>query len=49
VETGYGDIKKLKGHSPPEYRLRVGKWRVMFEETSESIVILAIDNRGEAY
>jgi hypothetical protein len=30
AETGVGDVKKLKGIFPPEYRLKVGGWRILF-------------------
>ena len=30
AETGAGNIKKLQGIYPPEYRLRVGDFRVRF-------------------
>ena len=30
VLTDVGDIKKLQGVDPPEYRLRIGDWRVRF-------------------
>jgi mRNA-degrading endonuclease RelE of RelBE toxin-antitoxin system len=28
--TGAGNVKRLQGVDPPEYRLRVGDWRVRF-------------------
>ncbi len=30
AETGAGDLKKLQGVDPPEFRLRVGDYRVRF-------------------
>lgn len=27
VATGQGDVLRLQGVNPPEYRLRVGDWR----------------------
>ena len=49
ANTGYGDIKALKGR-PGEFRLRIGKWRVFFLlQPPDLIRVLAIDNRGEAY
>ncbi len=38
--TGAGNVKKLQGIDPPEYRLRVGDYRVRF---------LRVRNRREAY
>jgi mRNA interferase RelE/StbE len=47
--TGHGDVKSLKDR-PGELRLRVGRWRVFFcLEPPDSIRVLGIDNRGEAY
>lgn len=43
-----GDIKHLTNHTP-EYRLRVGKWRVLFEIDHQTIVVYRIKSRGEAY
>lgn len=31
-----GDIRRLTGMDPPEYRLRVGKWRVRFKSTTRA-------------
>jgi mRNA interferase RelE/StbE len=49
AETGAGSVKKLQGIDPPEYRLRVGDWRVRFELDGETIRILRVRNRREAY
>ncbi len=43
-----GDVKKLTNFTP-EYRMRCGDWRVLFEIEGESIVIYRILNRKEAY
>jgi mRNA interferase RelE/StbE len=43
-----GDVKKLTDHTP-EYRLRVGDYRVLFDREGNSIVIQAVRNRKEAY
>jgi len=42
-----GDIKKLT-HFSPEYRLRVGNWRVLFEVSTTKIIIYRILHRKEA-
>jgi mRNA-degrading endonuclease RelE of RelBE toxin-antitoxin system len=48
-ESGDGDIKMLTDR-PGLRRLRVGKWRIFLEfETSESIRVHGVDNRGQAY
>jgi len=50
AETGVGDIKKLEGIEPTEFRLRVGDYRVRFTEESGDILrIHAVKNRKEAY
>jgi mRNA-degrading endonuclease RelE of RelBE toxin-antitoxin system len=30
AKSGAGDIKRLQGFHPPEFRLRVGDWRIRF-------------------
>ena len=49
MENGLaGDIKKLTNFSP-EYRLRVGNWRILFEVSKNKIIIYRILHRKEAY
>jgi mRNA interferase RelE/StbE len=49
MENGLvGDIKKLSNYFP-EYRLRVGHWRILFELSKSKIIIYRILNRKEAY
>jgi mRNA interferase RelE/StbE len=43
-----GDIRKLAALTP-EYRLRVGDYRVLFEIEKKSVVIYRILHRKEAY
>ncbi len=43
-----GDVKRLTNFTP-EYRLRVGDFRVLFEIERETIVIYRIRHRREAY
>ena len=43
-----GDVKRLTNFTP-EYRLRVGNYRVLFEIEGEKIVIYRIRHRREAY
>lgn len=43
-----GDVKRLTNFIP-EYRLRVGNYRVLFEVESDSVVIYRILPRGEIY
>ena len=49
AETGAGDVKRLRGASP-EYRLRVGDWRVRFDRPDKDIIrILRVLHRRESY
>lgn len=49
ARTGAGNIKRLQGIEPPEFRLRVGDWRVRFHRQGEIIRVLRVRNRREAY
>jgi len=44
AETGAGDVKALVGR--PGKRLRVGDFRVIFEEDSTTIRVLTLGPRG---
>ncbi len=43
-----GDVKRLK-EFVPDYRLRVGDWRILFEVKAEAIIIHEIKHRSQAY
>jgi mRNA interferase RelE/StbE len=43
-----GDVKRLTNFTP-EYRLRVGDYRVLFEVEGHKIVIYRVVHRREAY
>jgi mRNA interferase RelE/StbE len=45
--TGHGDVKRLKGRAGA--RLRVGDWRVIFEEDDAAIVVVAVGHRRNIY
>ena len=51
--TGAGNVKRLQGIDPPEFRLRVGDWRVRFyhdqQKEKHVIRILRVLHRREAY
>ncbi len=47
--TGAGNVKRLQSIDPPEYRLRVGDYRVRFHLAGETLQILRVRNRREAY
>lgn len=50
AETGAGNIKKLQGIDPPEFRLRVGDYRVLFgEEPAGMLQIRTVKHRRQAY
>ena len=41
------NVKKLKGREG--FRLRVGNWRVIFDENGDVLDVLDIDSRGSIY
>src|SRR5262245_36841064 len=41
-------IKRLRGLSQPQYRLRVGEVRVFYDVTSEVVQVLAVVTKAEA-
>lgn len=43
-----GDVKKLT-NSTPEYRLRVGNYRVLFEVEGGAVVVYRVLHRKDAY
>lgn len=46
-EPPEGDIKKLQGING--YRLRIGKYRALFDIIDNKIVVYDIDSRGQIY
>ncbi|MFZ0706072.1 MAG: type II toxin-antitoxin system RelE/ParE family toxin [Candidatus Korobacteraceae bacterium] len=49
LETGEGDVKRLQDIEPPEFRLRVGDYRVRFHLHRDTIRITAVKHRRETY
>lgn len=50
IQTNSGDIKKLQGIEPPEYRLRLGDFRVRFSyPDSGTVRINRVQNRKDSY
>ena len=47
-EIPEGDIKPPSGRKG-EYRLRAGKYRILFYIESENLYIVKIDTRGDVY
>lgn len=43
-----GDIKPISGRKG-EYRLRVGKYRIIFFIENEDLYIVKVDTRGDIY
>ena len=43
-----GNVKRLTNYTP-EYRLRVGDWRILFEVDNKKIIVYRIRHRKEAY
>lgn len=48
-----GDIKMMQGSNPPGYRLRIAKYRVLYEymNVKEELVVMVKDigSRGDIY
>ena len=51
AETEQGDVARLTDVDPPEWRLRVGDWRVRFafEPGARVLRVLRVLPRGEVY
>jgi mRNA-degrading endonuclease RelE of RelBE toxin-antitoxin system len=49
TQTEEGDVKRLQDIEPPEFRLRVGAYRIRFYDHGDTIEILAVKHRSEAY
>ncbi len=47
AKSGQGDVKRLKGRAGT--RLRVGDWRVIFDETPDALITVAVGHRREIY
>ena len=46
---GIGDTKKLSGRWDGKWRLRSGDWRIIFVWEGETMVVVTIANRRDAY
>jgi mRNA interferase RelE/StbE len=45
-----GDVKRLIGNDMPRvYRIRISKYRILFNMNEEKIRILKVDSRGDIY
>jgi mRNA interferase RelE/StbE len=48
IKTGKSRIKRLRGMSRPQYRLRVGEMRVFYDVIGRTVEILAIVPKSDA-
>jgi mRNA-degrading endonuclease RelE of RelBE toxin-antitoxin system len=49
LSTEEGDVKRLTAIDPPEFRLRLGDYRLRFYDHGDWIEVLRVRNRKEAY
>jgi mRNA-degrading endonuclease RelE of RelBE toxin-antitoxin system len=49
LATGEGDVKRLQNIEPPEFRLRVGDYRIRFHDLGHTIEIISVKHRRDAY
>ncbi len=49
LATEDGDVKLLKDIDPPEFRLRLGDYRLRYYDHGDWIEVLRVRNRKEAY
>lgn len=47
--TDHGDVIRLEGVDPPEFRLRLGDYRIRFYDYGDRMQILRVLHRREAY
>ncbi|MBX9907192.1 MAG: type II toxin-antitoxin system RelE/ParE family toxin [Beijerinckiaceae bacterium] len=47
AETAAGDVTRLQGR--PEFRLRQGDYRVLFQETETKITVVEVGHRSDIY
>jgi mRNA-degrading endonuclease RelE of RelBE toxin-antitoxin system len=47
--TQEGDVKKLQDIHPPEYRLRVGEYRVLFRKRGRGLIVFHVSTRQGSY
>jgi len=49
LATEEGNVKRLQDTDPPEFRLRLGDYRLRFLDHGDSIEVLRLRNRKDAY
>ena len=48
MKTSRSRIKRLRGLTRPQYRLRVGEFRIFYDVSAKSVEVLAIIPKSEA-
>ncbi len=46
--TAEGDVKRLQDIEPPEFRLRVGDYRLRFHDDGHTLYVTAVKHRPAA-
>ena len=49
ARTGEGDVNRLEDIEPPEFRLRVGDYRLRFHDHGHTLYVTAVKHRREVY
>lgn len=49
LETEQGEVKRLQDIDPPEFRLRIGDYRLRYHDHGDSIEMLRVLHRKDAY
>jgi mRNA-degrading endonuclease RelE of RelBE toxin-antitoxin system len=49
LAAGEGDVQRLQGIDPREFRLRVGDYRDLFHDLGDVIEVITVKHRREAY
>ena len=47
--SGEGDVRALQGRHAGKLRLRIGDYRIFFRNENDSLHVLTVKHRGEAY
>lgn len=49
VATGEGDVKRLQDIEPPEFRLRIGDYRLRFHDLNDTLEVTSVKHRRDVY
>ena len=47
IGTDEGDVRQLRGKQPPEFRLRLGDYRLRFQDYGDTMQILRVKHRKD--